>query len=516
MEKADVASPPVHRALEVLTGALTWGLITAPLWGATLAPAHWAWFATAFSLYWLYKSMSVAIAATFAYWRLKASHGRDWLAEARQQPGFGQVHHLVVFPCYNEPVGVIAESLQHLVDQDYPHERISVLLAFEEREAAAPAKARELASRFAGHFAHLWTTFHPDRPGEVWGKSSNLAYAVRCGRRLLAADPAVRLDRVLVTVCDADARLDAQYLSALTRAYLTERDAEYVLYQPVVLFHANIRRLPVPLRVLNSMYSVMQLSRMLVGFRLITQSNYSLPLELCHRVGYWDVDVIPEDSHMFFKALFRCGERVRVVPLFVPVWSDAAEGPHWWRTVLSHYRQARRWAWGISDIPYLAWQMVRRGRLRLLPRYVHSVHYAHEHFLWSSHWFWLVGSFNLLPFLAPGFAASAIGHGLADLASAAYTACLPSLLILIWLNWKLRPPGGERSLREVLSFGLSWLCLPVVGFALVALPAVDAHTRLLLGRYLRYQVTEKQARGYPEPAPKPEGAASLAQPREAA
>jgi hypothetical protein len=269
------------------------------------------------------------------------------------------------------------------------------------------------------------------------------------------------------------------------------------------------------------MYSVMQLSRMPLGFRLITQSNYSLSLELCHRAGYWDVDVIPEDSHMFFKALFRFGSCVRAVPLYVPVWSDAAEGPSWWRTVLSHYRQARRWAWGISDVPYLIWQMARRGRVSLLPRYVHPAHYAHEHFLWPSHWFLLVGSFNLLPFLAPTFAASEIGLELAALASAAYTACLPSLLILIWLNWQLRPPGAGGPVREALEFALSWLCLPVVGFVLVALPAVDAHTRLLFGRYLQYQVTEKQARPRPEPAgvpadARPQATGTLPHPQEAA
>jgi hypothetical protein len=37
----------------------------------------------------------------------------------------------------------------------------------------------------------------------------------------------------------------------------------------------------------------------------------------------------------------------------------------------------------------------------------------------------------------------------------------------------------------------SWLCLPLVGLALTTLPALDAHTRLMLGRYLHYQVTEK-------------------------
>jgi hypothetical protein len=33
--------------------------------------------------------------------------------------------------------------------------------------------------------------------------------------------------------------------------------------------------------------------------------------------------------------------------------------------------------------------------------------------------------------------------------------------------------------------------LPLTGLACVALPALDAHTRLLFGRSLDYQVTEK-------------------------
>jgi len=34
--------------------------------------------------------------------------------------------------------------------------------------------------------------------------------------------------------------------------------------------------------------------------------------------------------------------------------------------------------------------------------------------------------------------------------------------------------------------------LPLTGLAMVALPALDAHTRELLGRSLAYEVTEKQ------------------------
>jgi hypothetical protein len=38
---------------------------------------------------------------------------------------------------------------------------------------------------------------------------------------------------------------------------------------------------------------------------------------------------------------------------------------------------------------------------------------------------------------------------------------------------------------------LQWFLFPVVGMILVNLPALDAQTRLLTGRYLEYRVTEK-------------------------
>ena len=215
-----------------------------------------------------------------------------------------------------------------------------------------------------------------------------------------------------ITICDADARLDARYLSALTSRYLEQPDAANTFFQPVVLFHANIRRLPLPLRVLNSMYSVMQLSRMLGRLPADHPVQLSLALELCHRVGYWDVDVIPEDSHMFFKALFRLGDQVRVVPLFLPVWSDAAEGE-----LVADGTQplSPGAALGVGRVrrPYLAWQLVIAAVRRSCRATLHAAHYAHEHFLWPSHWFLLVGSFKFLPFLAPTSPASAVGLGLA-------------------------------------------------------------------------------------------------------
>jgi hypothetical protein len=49
--------------------------------------------------------------------------------------------------------------------------------------------------------------------------------------------------------------------------------------------------------------------------------------------------------------------------------------------------------------------------------------------------------------------------------------------------------------------GGSWFLLPVLGLIGSALPALDAHTRMLFGRPLHYQVTAKfPAAWTPEPA----------------
>ncbi|MEA3354900.1 MAG: hypothetical protein U9Q63_00225, partial [Patescibacteria group bacterium] len=55
---------------------------------------------------------------------------------------------------------------------------------------------------------------------------------------------------------------------------------------------------------------------------------------------------------------------------------------------------------------------------------------------------------------------------------------------------KSKAPEGIKWWKKAIS-PFEFVLLPIVGFFFTALPGLDAHTRLMLGRYMEYRVTEK-------------------------
>ncbi|MBV9324633.1 MAG: glycosyltransferase family 2 protein [Chloroflexi bacterium] len=481
-----------RRVLEILPTAAVWLIITAPVWAAILAPEALGFGLIVFSIYWLWKSLGFASGVVIGFWRLHHAQKHDWLADAASLPGYDSLHHLVILPTYGESEDIVADALHYLTLQDVPLDRVSVVLAFEERDPQSPARAQRLSARFGPLFHNLLITFHPDQDGEVRGKSANLTWAARRVQAQLIDTGILDPEHLIVTVCDADSRLHHRYLGALGCEVLSKPDGFLHIFQPAILFYANHWRLIAPLRALNSIYSLWELARMVPTHRLVTQSTYSLSWMAVASVGYWDVDVIPEDSHMCFKVLFHFGQRVKVRPIFLPVYADAAEGATLRRTLENQYQQILRWAWGVSDIPYVTFGALRARDMPWHRRAMRVVWYVEEHLMWPSHWFLLTLGGLVPRLINPAYAHSQIGLWQSSLVSAILGLCLPCLILVILIDWRLRPqhPDGEDAI-DVLIGWASFALLPVVGLVLCALPALDAHTRLLFGRRLEYHVTEK-------------------------
>jgi hypothetical protein len=115
-----------------------------------------------------------------------------------------------------------------------------------------------------------------------------------------------------------------------------------------------------------------------------------------------------------------------------------------------------------------------------------------DHFLWPVNWFAITVSAILPPLLNETFSRTILGKTLPQVTSTLLTLSLVSLIAIFIIDAANRPPRPNKwnPLSYILQ-PLEFLLLPIVGFFFSALPGIDAHTRLMLGKYIEYKVTEK-------------------------
>ncbi|MBI5621029.1 glycosyltransferase family 2 protein [Candidatus Gottesmanbacteria bacterium] len=480
-----------RRFFEILVPGASWLLITMPLWLSFSHPAMVAYLIITFDVYWFYKSFTLAIHAIRSFLILQAHVKIDWLSQARAIPQFNNLYHAVIIPQYREPIHILRRTLENLAKQDFPRKRLIVVLACEDKDPHARETGTLLKREFGPSFGHFLVTRHMLHLGEVAGKSSNMAWAAK---HLVAALKSwhIPVSQVTVTSCDADALPHPKYFSALTYQFLTDPDRRFHFYQGAILFYSNIWRIPLPTRVLNTLGSIWNLALLSQQSRFINFSTYSLPLETAASVGYWDVDVIPEDYHLFFKVYFALGEKVTTRGIFLPVLVDAAESRTFLGSLVNQYEQSKRWAWGVSDIPYVIRGVFLNSHIALHDRVRRLLFLMEHHVFWPSNWFILTLGSAIPPILNPAFGRTVLGHNLSQISSGILTLSAIFLLVVVVIDLQAKPPRPKEFASWKLPFlYLQWLTLPIVSFFLAALPGLDAHTRLMLGKRLEYRVTEK-------------------------
>lgn len=480
-----------RRLLEILIPLSSWTLITMPIWLSFIHPAIVAYLVITFDVYWFYKSFSFAYYAMRAFLTMSAHSRVDWLSQAKALPDFKKIHHVIIIPEYREPMHILQKTLDNITKQEFPTKQLIIVLATESKDTEAPRVAGMLKKEYGHKFEHFLITTHELKNGEVAGKSSNMAWAARETTQALK-EWGISLSDTTVTSCDADALLHPKYFSYFTYKYLTDTERSFHFYQGAILFYSNIWRIPLPNRFLNTLNSIWNLSLLMQKTRLINTSTYSLSFETVMRAGNWSVDVIPEDYHLYFKVYFALGQRVRTMPLFLPILVDAAESYGFFRTMVNQYEQIKRWAWGVSDIPYIIREAILHNEIRLSDRLKRLALILEHHIFWPSNWFILTIGSALPPFVNSAFGRTVLGHNLARISSGILTLSAVFLIVVFIIDARIKPPKPKDMATWKLSFlYLQWFTLPIISFFLSALPGLDAHTRLMLGKRLEYRVTEK-------------------------
>ncbi|MEN8253298.1 MAG: glycosyltransferase family 2 protein [Patescibacteria group bacterium] len=484
-----------QRGLEILPGFVSWSLILFPFWGSLLIPTFVAYYVITFAVYWFYRSLSLAILSILAYFKIRASMKFDWIEDIKKlyPKRWKKIHHIIVIPTYGEPLSTLQRTLSALKKQSFSLENIHVMVSFEEREGEeAKKKSHLLKKEFAKDFGHLWTTFHPDIEGEVKGKSSNTCWGAKKAKALLIDKEKFNIENVTITSEDADAMFHHHYFAAVTQSFLSIEKPFNHIWQGGIVFYNNIWTVPSPVRVMSSIFSVTQMYILMRKDRLVNFSTYTTSLKHVDEIGYWDTDVIPEDYRLFFKSYFAKKGDFEVEPVFLPIYADAAQAHGFWSTMKNQYEQLKRWAWGASDDAYIIRQFVLAEGVPFWDKSIRVFKVIEDHFLWPVNWFAITVSAILPPLLNDKFSRTILGKTLPQVTSFLLTLSLVSMIVIFIIDAVSRPPRpNKRNIFSYILQPLEFLLLPIVGFFFSALPGIDAHTRLMLGKYIEYKVTEK-------------------------
>jgi len=484
-----------RRFFEILPGFVSWSLILFPFWGSFIFPTAVAYYVIAFAVYWLYRSATMAVLSVVAHFKIQASIKFDWLADLQKTfpDRWNKIHHIIIIPTYTEPISTLRRTLDALSHQTFPTQNIHVMLSFEEREGeAAKEKAKQIIDEYQHKFGHVWATLHPDIMGEVKGKSSNTSWGAMRAKEHLIDEEHIPIEDVTISSEDADALFHKQYFASMTYSYLKTDKPFNKIWQGGIVFYNNIWQVPTPVRVLASIFSVTQMYILMRKDRLVNFSTYTTSLKHIVDIGYWDTDVIPEDYRLFFKSYFAKHGDFEVEPIFLPIYADAAESKGWWNTMKNQYQQLQRWAWGASDDAYIIREYILAEGVPFWDKTIRVFKVIEDHFLWPVNWFAVTVSAFMPPLLNQQFSRTILGNKLPQTTSALLTLSLVSMIVIFVIDALNRPPRpAKRKVLSIILQPLEFLLLPVIGFFFSALPGLDAHSRLILGKYIEYKVTEK-------------------------
>lgn len=481
------------RMLEILPGLFSWNMILFPYWGVFLFPELVAYFVLLFNVYWFYQSFQIAISATLSHFRIQATMNYDWLTDIKSFPDWEKVHHVVIIPTYKEPLHVIERTVKSLEKQTLPLKQLTVNIAMEAREPEEmrAEKIKYLKENYKD-FGNLIFTIHTLKDGEIIGKSSNERFAALEIKEKLIDSGKIDMNYATVTSCDADHVYHSQHFACLTFKFLDNPDRYNHFWQPAVMFYNNIWDLPAITRVPSTLSSIWNLSQLPRKDRLINGQNYTLSFKLLDDAGYWDPDKIPEDWGIFFKAFFKRGGGVEVEPLYLPLFADAVQSETTLKTLKSQYEQQKRWAWGVSDSPWIIKSYFKSKKISFWDKTMRLWTLVWQHFMWPVNWFIITIGVSIPTVINPAFGRTTLGFMVPKISSFVLTVSLIFLIVMMLIDKVYKPARPKYfPVWRALLLPLEFVLMPIAGFVFGALPGLDAHTRLMLGKYIEYKVTEK-------------------------
>ena len=484
----------LYRALEMLPGLLAWGTIVGVILLSWKRPAWVAVFIIVFDLYWSIKTIYLSFHLRSSWQRMQEHLEVNW-ATRLEKMQWQHVWQLVIVPSAGESFDVIEDSLRSLSEAQWPKERMIVVLALEDKGLEMHASGEKMYSLFARTFGEFLITYHPaGTVGEMRGKGSNETYAAREAQKLLDQKQIAYKD-VLVSSFDEDTRLFPHYFTCLTWHFLTTEKPYRSSFQPVPLYHNNLWDAGQLSRVVATSGTFWQMMQQERPERLTTFSSHSMTFESLVDVGFWQTNIVSEDSRIFWNHFLFYDGDWRTVPLLYPVSMDANMAPTFTQTVKNIYKQQRRWGWGVENVPYVLFGFIKNRKVPIGKKIRFTISMLEGFWSWSTNAL-LMFALGWLPLYLGGrtFVRQVIAWSLPRVTRTIMTVSMFGIVTsAIIAQSLLQKTKDDYNTKKRASLVLQWIFMPLTIIFFGAFPALEAQTRLMIsGKWrLGFWITPK-------------------------
>lgn len=424
-----------------------------------------------------------------------AENLRLMAAAPESYPKPSDVYHAVIIATYNEAYEVLQPTIESVVNGTFDPKQIILVIAYEERGGRAiEGTVKQLRDEYAHRFKSLEIVKHPKNlPDEVVGKGGNITYA---GQWLASWLTKQKIDHkdVIVTTLDSDNRPHHTYFDYVAYEFIVHDDRKHLAFQPVSLFLNNIWDVPAPMRVVatgNSFWNIISSMR---PHTLRNFASHSQPMEALVEMDFWSKRTIVEDGHQYWRSWFYFGGRYEVVPIYVPIYQDAVLSDTYTKTLKAQFVQLRRWAYGASDVPYVATRVFTRKRnVPFWEGFTRLVRLLDGHVTLASVSIIVTFGGWVPLFINSEASRSVAANQLPEVLSILQRIAMIGIIISVFLAFKMLPPRPARYKRHRnIGMILQWFLMPVTAIGYSSFAAFYSQTRLLFGRYLdKFDVTDK-------------------------
>ncbi len=486
-----------YRMYEMLPGISVWTTLILIFTLSFIKPLWMIYFIIVFDVYWVLKVLNFSFYLLVAWYRYRNVQKINWEDKlVHEIDNYKEYQQVVFLTLYNESWDIVKSAIQSVADSVYDPKLFTIVIAGEEKTKDHYLDIFEKTKRhFKDDFGVLLGTCHPENlPDEIRGKGSNLHYSETEIKKYIDKK-GWDYKKIITTIFDIDTVCHKDYFAYLAYTYITHPDPTKSSYQPVALYNNNMWESPALLRVMAFSTTFWALTSLARQDAMVTFSSHSMSFQALVDAGFHDKRIVSEDSRIFYQCYLRYNANYEVTPLYIPVSMDTVRDDSLVQSLKNLYKQQRRWAWGVEHIPYLLWEFRKKGKL--IPWYKKFKWVFLE---WEGKWSWsLVALIITIVGRLPLWLAdeevrqTALYFNAPHMLEILMTISMLGLLLSAVFSFPLLPkrPDSEP-IHRYITMVFQWLLLPVSLIFISAIPAIDAVTHLMFGKYLGFNVSQKK------------------------